>query len=63
MIGDVKNVAGLDNIPQLRDMLYWAESNNYPMHLFTRVNTTFDPKLQQVIDQGRIIVHKVIPSW
>jgi len=58
---EVKNVNSLSLTRQLRDFHMYSTQNGLQFHLYTRPTTTFSGPLQNLINQGSIIV-KPIPG-
>jgi RHS repeat-associated protein len=60
-IGEVKNVANLSMTRQLTDFYLYSKNTSRQFILYTRPNTTFSGTLQNLINNGDIIV-KPIPN-
>ncbi len=62
IIGEVKNVCRLPNTKQLQDFLTYAEEKGYDFYLKVRENTQLSAPLQKLVDEGRIILERILPK-
>ncbi|WP_307810549.1 putative toxin [Gelidibacter salicanalis] len=58
-LGEIKNVSHLSLTRQLRDFHLFSQQNGLQFNLFTRSTTTFSQPLQNLINNGSIIVQPI----
>ncbi len=56
IIGEVKNVKRLDFRSQIKNDLMFAEKYGYTFRLYVRPGVQLAPKIQEAIDEGRIVL-------
>ena len=61
IIGDVKNVGRLSYTNQLEDFAAYAKQFGYNFELIVRQGTVLSRALQQLVDQGDIILRRLLP--
>ena len=61
-VNEVKNVSYLRLTNQLKDFMHYAEETGKSFNLYVRENTQLSSALQGVVDEGKAVLHRVLPS-